>query len=81
MDQRDHPERYNLVIKHDAKTGQELFKPQLVSKSPDLLKSQQSARDQLNPKYVSEYLYRHGQIMLEKRKANAEIISKQLDLQ
>ena len=53
------------------RTGQVLFKPKLISNSPEAAAKNggKTVREQLDKKYVSEYLYRHGWLMDEKKKA------------
>lgn len=66
LDRRLNPDKYNLIPNHDEVTGQTLFKPRVIQKSPGPL-GNESARSELNPKFISEYLYRHGQIMQQKK--------------
>lgn len=47
----------------DSITGQELFKPKIMHNK----NRPKSARDQMDPQYIGEYLYKHG-LMMNKKK-------------
>ena len=61
----DNPTNFEQVVQVDQKTGQPFFKP-IISKTK-ALEGKNSIRDELDPKHINEYLYRHGQIMQMKK--------------
>ena len=69
VDTRKDPGKYNLYRNFDPQTGQELFKPLMMAKRPHKYRSiERNTRDDLDPRYVGDYLYRHAMIMKEKKK-------------
>ena len=76
--QEANPVAYDLVVMTDNKTGQPLFKPQILShRGKSTNGGKASVRDELDPRHINEYLYRHGQIMRMKKQMKEELVRKQ----
>lgn len=72
----DDPEAFEQVVMLDPKTGQPLFKPQILSSRTKEGTGRPSIRDELDPRHINEYLYRHGQIMRMKKQMKEELVRK-----
>jgi len=78
LHQRVEPRLKSINPDCDWRTGQKLFQPLVsVASGKAGAKAPKTARDEMDPKYIGEYLYKYGQMMGEKKQMVAQMMEKQ----